>query len=449
MRYTIYIVEDDLWFQKILKHHLSLNPDHEVTVFNTPKALLAEIHNKPDLICVDFMLPEMDGNDLITQILRKNQNQDILVVSGQENISVALELIKQGVRDYIPKGENVKENLWKAIENIKEKRNLKNEIKQLKSIIKHKQHFVPEIIGNSEPMLQLQHLLKKAVNSSINVFITGETGTGKELVANSIHYKRKDCNGEFVAVNMSAIPSNLLESELFGYEKGAFTGADKQKIGLVEQSHKGTLFLDEIADLDLNLQAKILRVLQEKEIRRIGGNKTIPIKTKIICATHKDLHEEIKNGKFREDLYYRLYGFPIHLPPLRERGNDVLILVKHFANVFSEENQHATPIIQKIAMEKFLNYSYPGNIRELKSIVELACVLCENNEITPVDIKFPSLKGHALTHDSKTLKEQTNAIIQTYLDKYNYDVKKVAEMLDIGVSTIYYLSKKKHVYLDK
>ncbi len=449
MKYTIFIIEDDPWFQKLLKHYLSLNPDHVVKVFESPKELLVNLHKAPDLICIDFFLPEMDGSELIKKILKKNPQQDIIVVSAQENISIAVELIKQGVKDYIPKGDHVKENLWKAVENIKEKRSLKEKINQLQNEIKHKHLFVPQIIGNSEPMLYLQNMIKKATVSNISVYITGETGTGKELVAKAIHQKSAHSKNEFVAVNMSAIPSNLLESELFGHEKGAFTGADYQKIGLIEQAQNGTLFLDEIADLDLSLQAKLLRVLQEREIRKVGGTKTIPVKTKIICATHKDLPQEIEKGNFREDLYYRLYGFPIHLPPLRERGNDLLLLAKHFASTFSEENNQKPPTLSKEAIKKLTSYSFPGNVRELKSIIELACVLCENLSITEHDIKFPVIKNNVLIDRDKTLKEYTNSIIQVYLEKYNYDVKKVASILDIGVSTIYYLSKNNKIELRK
>lgn len=449
MKFSIYIIEDDLWFQKLLKHYLSLNQDHEVRVFNSPSELLLSMHSKPDLLCIDFLLPEMDGATLINKILIQNPHQDIIVISGQENINIAVELIKKGVRDYIIKDDHVKENLWKAIESIKEKKVLKEEITKLRNEINHKHLLLPEIIGKSDLILHLHTLINKAAKSNISVYITGETGTGKELVAKAIHQISKHSNGQFVAVNMSAIPSNLLESELFGHEKGAFTGADYQKIGLVEQAHNGTLFLDEISDLDVNLQAKLLRVLQEREVRRVGGSKTIPIKTKIICATHKDLPQEIVKGKFREDLYYRLYGFPIQLPPLRERGTDLLLLSKHFAVTFSKENNQSTPKFSKQAITKLTNYSFPGNIRELKSVVELACVLCENLVIEPEDIKFPELTNSLIVQEGKTLKEYTNSIIQLYLDKYNYDVKKVAEFLDVGISTIYYLAKNKKVHLKK
>jgi len=444
MTYSIFVIDDDLWMQKKLKHLLSINPEHQVEIFDNPKLLLSSLKEKPDLICVDLMLPSINGEELIEKILKINPTQDILVISSQEDISVAVELLKKGVKDYIPKNQNLSENLWKAVERIKENKRLKDKIQKLESKIKNLD--IPELSGNSKEIKHIKSLIYKVTTANITVLITGETGTGKELVAKAIHNHQSKFKGEFVAVNMSAIPDKLIESELFGHEKGAFTGADKLKKGLFEIAENGTLFLDEIAELDISLQAKLLRALQEKEIRRIGGSKRIPIKTRLIFATHKDLEQEVEKGKFREDLYYRILGFPIHLPPLRERSSDIYLLAKEFAEKFSKENKFDTPKFSRKAKEKILKYHYPGNVRELKSVIELACVLCNNQEITENDINFSSKKPKfSITQQGKTLREYTNLIIQESLEKHHYDVKKVAQLLDIGVSTIYNLAKKNQV----
>lgn len=444
MAYCIFVIDDDVWMQKKLKHLLSINPDHQVKIFDNPEQLLSSLIEKPDLICVDLMLPNINGEELIVQILETNPNQDILVISGQESISVAVELMKKGVKDYIPKNQNLKEYLWKAVERIKENKRLKDKIQKLESKIKNLD--IPELSGTSKEIQRIKSHIHKVKRANITVVITGETGTGKELVAKAIHNHQSKFKGEFVAVNMSAIPDKLIESELFGYEKGAFTGADKQKKGLFEIAKNGTLFLDEIAELDISLQAKLLRALQEKEIRRIGGSKPIPIETRLIFATHKDLEQEIENGNFREDLYYRILGFPIHLPPLRERSSDIYLLAKEFAEKFSKENNQITPKLTRGAKQKLLSHYYPGNIRELKSIMELACVLSSNQEITEEDISFSSKKPKiSFAQQGKTLREYTNLIIQESLEKHHYDVKKVAQLLDIGVSTIYNLAKKDQI----
>ena len=289
-------------------------------------------------------------------------------------------------------------------------------------------------------------LVEKAISSNINVSVSGETGTGKEVIAKAIHYNSDKKKKPFIAVNMAAIPRELIESELFGHEKGAFTGAINRKIGKFEEAGGGTIFLDEIAELDLNLQSKILRVLQEREIVRVGGNEVVKINARLITATHKNLSEEVKKGKFREDLFYRIIGLPIELPPLRNRGNDTLILVKHFIDEFAKENNLKSIGISNSAKNKLQRYNYPGNVRELKSIIDLACVMCNNNEIKDEDIRFNKIKGNEdFTSEEKTLKEYTHDIIKFFLKKHNQDVLEVAKRLDIGKSTIYNLIQKKEI----
>ena len=295
-------------------------------------------------------------------------------------------------------------------------------------------------------MQRVYKLIQKAIKTNISVSITGETGSGKEVIAKSIHYNSNRRNGAFVAVNVSAIPKDLLESELFGYEKGAFTGADTQKLGQFELADKGTLFLDEIAEMDILLQTKLLRAIQEREIVRIGGTKPIKFDARIIVATHKNISDEVEKGNFREDLYYRLLGLPLEVPPLRERNNDILLLSLHFLNEFCVANNIGKRVLSKEAKEKLISYNYPGNVRELKAIIELSCVMAEEDTILPDDIKFNSpRKVDALLIKEMSLKEYTKKIISHFLDRYNNDVLLVAKKLDIGKSTIYRMLKEDNI----
>jgi DNA-binding NtrC family response regulator len=281
-------------------------------------------------------------------------------------------------------------------------------------------------------------MIEKASKTNITVSITGETGSGKELVAKAIHFNSERHALPFVAVNVAAIPKELLESELFGHEKGSFTGAVTRRIGKFEEADKGTLFLDEIGELDINLQAKLLRAVQEREITRVGANSVLPINVRIIVATHKNLLEEVKNKTFREDLYYRLIGLPIMLPPLRERGNDISILAKNFVDAFCKENKINRKSLSPEAQQKLIAYPFPGNVRELKSIMELAVVMSDEENILPEHITLNSSTSiNDLLNRETTLKEFESQIIQHYLDKYNKDVLLVARKLDIGKSTIY------------
>jgi len=273
--------------------------------------------------------------------------------------------------------------------------------------------------------------------------VTGETGTGKELVARAVHYNSARSKNPFVAINLGAIPRDLIESELFGHEKGSFTGANTRRIGKFEEANKGTIFLDEICELDFNLQSKILRVLQEKEITRIGSNTPIKIDSRVIVATHRNLAEEVRLGNFREDLYYRLLGLPIKLPPLRERGNDILLLTKYFADAFSIENN--TPVVSftTAAQRKLLEYSWPGNVRQLKAIVELAITMSNEPVIDADDIVFDDIRTVSnFFSDELSLDDYIYKIINYYLEKNDQNVVETANLLKIGKSTIYRMFKK-------
>lgn len=440
--FKIYIVEDDPWYGQILKHHLSLNPDYDLELYTTGKELLNNLFKKPDLICMDFGLPDISGDKLLKEIKARDTDLPVVVISAQEEISVAVELLKAGAKDYIIKDDHTKEQLWKSIIQIRENINLKKEVEELKKQLGQKYSFENSIIGQSEAIKKTFNLLQKAVNSNINVSITGETGTGKEVYAKAIHFNSDRQKKPFVAINMGAIPSELVESELFGHEKGAFTGAVGTKIGKFEEASGGTLFLDEIGELDLNLQSKLLRVVQEREVMRVGNNKPIKVDIRLITATHKNLANEVKAGRFREDLFFRVVGLPIELPPLRERDNDVIILAKHFMDECVKSNKMSPLILSEPAKTKLRKYTWPGNVRELKAVIDLACVMTDGKEIKADDLSFYQLGDtKPYSEGEKTLKEFEIEIIESYLQKYNGNVVYVAEKLDIGKSKIYNMIK--------
>lgn len=434
----IFIIEDDIWYSELLVYHLSLNPDYEIHKFNTAKDALAKLQLKPDVITLDYSLADAKGDEVLKKIKSFNPDIEVIIISGQEDVSTAIGLLREGAYDYFVKDDDTKDRLWSTIVKIRDTKALKQEVETLREEVAQKYDYSKSIAGNSDAIKRIFALIDKATKTNITVSITGETGTGKELVAKAIHYHSDRAKKAFVAVNVAAIPKELLESELFGYEKGAFTGANNRKIGKFEEADKGTLFLDEIGELDLNLQAKLLRALQEKEITRVGGNGTVKVDCRIVVATHKNLQEEAQKGNFREDLYYRLLGLPIALPPLRDRNNDILLIAKHFIETFCKENKLKKKILSNEAQQKLLKYHYPGNVRELGAIINLAVVMSDDDTIEEKDINFNSSGSiTGMMMREMTLQEYNNAIIQHYLDKYNADVLLVAKKLDVGKSTLY------------
>lgn len=436
--YKIFVVEDDLWYSKYLNHQLSLNPEYDVKIFNDAKSFLAAMHELPDIITLDYNLPDMNGSEILKKIKSISPNTNVIIISGQEDIQTAINLLKDGAYDYITKDDNTKNRIFNIIQHIRENIGLQNELNLLREEVIEKYDFEKNIIGNSPSIKKTYSLIQKACETNINVSITGETGTGKELVAKTIHFQSKRNKMPFVAVNVAAIPRDLIESELFGHEKGAFTGANGRRIGKFEEAHKGTLFLDEIGEFDLNLQSKLLRVLQEREITRIGSNSIVNVDVRIITATHKNLAEEVKAGRFREDLYYRLIGLPILLSPLRERNHDVLLIAKHFIQQFCKENGLKQKLLSAEAKDRLLTYAFPGNIRELKAIIDLAIVMSESETIEADDLTFlRNAEPDDFLLEELTLDEYNQKIIQYFLNKNNGNVLTVAKKLDIGKSTIY------------
>jgi len=442
--FKIFLVEDDVWYAEILEYHLSMNPDYDIEKFSTAQSCLQEMYRRPNMVCMDYSLPDMTGKELLKKLQKNYGNIPVVIVSGQEDIKTAVEVLQESnVHDYLVKDDDTKDRLWKAVIKIKELNVLEQEVEELKEELGKKYDFNEAIKGNSPAMVSLFARMVKACDNNITVSITGETGTGKELAARCIHYNSGRQKKSFVAVNMSAIPSELIESELFGHEKGAFTGAHTRRIGKFEEANKGTIFLDEIADMDLATQTKMLRVLQERELTRVGGNSVIKLDVRVIVATHKNLAQEVREGRFREDLYFRILGLPIELPPLRERKNDVLILAKYFADSFCKNNNKKKKVLSQDAKSKLLQYHYPGNVRELKAVVELSCVMSDTQEIQDTDITFNSLTSFSdFILEENTLKGYTAKIVQHFMDKYQDDVAMVAQKLDIGKSTLYKMIKR-------
>jgi len=441
--FRIFIVEDDKWYGELLHHHLSLNPEYEIEIFDSGNDLLKNLYKKPSVITLDYSLPDIKGAALLKRIKEHHPDIPVVMISGQEDISTAITLLKEGAYDYIVKNEETKDRLWRTMKNIRDSQAIKNENIQLKEELIKKYEISNTIIGSSLSIRQVFILIEKASNTNISVSVTGETGTGKELVARAVHYNSARSKNPFVAINLGAIPRDLIESELFGHEKGSFTGANTRRIGKFEEANKGTIFLDEICELDFNLQSKILRVLQEKEITRIGSNTPIKIDSRVIVATHRNLAEEVRLGNFREDLYYRLLGLPIKLPPLRDRGNDILLLTKYFADAFSIENN--TPVVSftTAAQRKLLEYSWPGNVRQLKAIIELAITMSNDPVIDADDIAFDDIRTVSnFFSDELSLDDYIYKIIYYYLEKNEQNVVETANLLKIGKSTIYRMFKK-------
>ncbi|MDB5261120.1 MAG: sigma-54-dependent Fis family transcriptional regulator [Adhaeribacter sp.] len=429
--FKIFIVATDVRYSNILEHQLSLNPDYRIKKMLSAQACLSGLAEEPAVVVIDYALPDKKAVSLLQAIKKQDLTTQVIIISEQEDVQLAVDLLRMGAYDYIIKNSSAKERLWNSVINIRKAPMPKQETNIIYDLSK-------SLIGESDAIKRIYSLIEKAAKSNITVSISGETGTGKELVAKAIHNFSNRRSKPYVVVNVAAIPKQLLESELFGHEKGTFTGALARRIGKFEEAHQGTLFLDEIAELDFDLQAKLLRVLQEREVTRLGGSGTIAIDVRIVVATHKNLMEEVKKGNFREDLYYRLLGLPIALAPLRERGRDIILLAKHFINDFCADNQYQKKTMSPDAQQLLLSYPFPGNIRELRAIIELAVVMSENDTIQRGDITLNATDSiENLLIQELTLKDYTKRIIQHFLNKNKGNILATAKKLDIGKSTIY------------
>lgn len=383
----IFVIEDDVVFGKIITKALDQEENYDVTLFSSGEELLKNLHLNPNIVSIDYALPEMNGLEILKKV--KSYDKDIftIILSGQENVEVVVEAYENGANRYIVKNEKAIVELRNSIKNFSVNVELQMEVERLKEKILDRSKY-EKIIGESPVILNALKLIQKVENKNILTLITGESGTGKELVANALHYNSSRNKKPFIAVNIGAIPPDLVESELFGHEKGAFTGAIGKRKGKFEEAEGGTIFLDEIAEIDINLQTKLLRVLQENTITRLGSNKEIKLDVRVVAATNKNLSNRVKEGLFREDLYYRLQGFLIHMPALKERGNDIIVIAKQLLQEACEKNRIPAKRFSKEALEALLRHSWPGNIRELKSVVERAAIISEHEKIGLDDLVF-------------------------------------------------------------
>ncbi len=383
----IFLVEDDMLVASVMRQALCRNDKLEIILCSTAAECMNNLHMNPDIVVIDYNLPDQDGLSLMKNIKTYNSQIMTIICSGQESLEVVVNSYKQGANEYILKNENMVVNIENAINNLMMNVTLRKEVEFLKDQIIDRNKY-SNIIGNSNPVLRVLRLIQKVEKNNMTVLVTGQSGTGKELVAKALHFNSPRARKPFVIVNMGAIPTELVESELFGHEKGAFTDARERRIGKFEEADGGTIFLDEIGEMDLGLQSKLLRVLQEKEVTRIGSNKIMKLDFRLIAATNRNMATEVKEGRFREDLFYRLQGFLIHLPPLKERGDDIILLAKNFLAEFCQQSKMEQLTISKEACKFMLEYAWPGNIRELKAVIERAALMSENKIITIEDLTF-------------------------------------------------------------
>jgi two-component system response regulator AtoC len=383
----IFLIDDDEMYSMIIKDSIEQNDLYDVQVFKSGEEFFKNIHLNPDVVIIDYNLPGMSGIEILKKLKQYNSDVATIILSGQDKVEVVVEAYNSGANNYIIKGDRVIVELSHAIKNLSTNSNLRKEIQELQEKIIDRNKY-QNVIGESKAILGVLKLIQKVENSKLITLITGESGTGKEVVANAIHYNSPRKRKSYIPVNMAAIPIDLIESELFGHEKGAFTGADQRRIGKFEEANEGTIFLDEIGEMPMDLQAKLLRVLQDNKISRVGSNKQIELDIRVIAATNKNLKERVKEGKFREDLMYRLQGFLIHLAPLKERGNDVILLAKYFIDEFSKSNRVKPKLLSSGAVEKLLKYDWPGNVRELKSVIERGILMSEEEKIEAEDLIF-------------------------------------------------------------
>ncbi|HPL64864.1 MAG TPA: sigma-54 dependent transcriptional regulator [Syntrophales bacterium] len=444
-RARILIAEDDELNRENLRELLETVGYDVRAVEDGQAAMAAVLEEKYDLIITDLKMPNVDGLKLLKYAIDLNPESTVIMVTGYGSVDTAVEAMKFGAFDYITKP--LKDDLVKlTVERALSFARLKEENTSLKGQLRRKYDF-GNMIGYSDNMKQIFDTIEKVAASDSTVIIYGESGTGKELVAKAIHFNSERSNYPLVAVNCGAIPEELLESELFGHEKGAFTGATRSRMGRFELAHGGTIFLDEIGDMSPALQVKVLRVLQEKQFERIGGVKTIQVDVRIIAATNQDLEQAITEKRFREDLFYRLNVIPIHLPPLRERKVDIPILANHFLNKFCKMKRRSEKRISPECMNLLIRYAWPGNVRELENLIEMLVVMKEDDEIGGGD-----LPGKILNADSRDYPHQIELPVEglnfnDLVDKFERDLlskallrtggakKKAAELLNLNRTT--------------
>lgn len=469
MSYRIFLVDDDRHYARLVAHRLGKRDAYEVEIFGSGKALLNHLDEAastaPDAVLLDIMMPEMSGLEVLRRLQERRPELPVIMVSAQGTVERAIETMRAGAYDYVTKGQNDLAKTEAALENALEQVRLQREVDALRDEVEE-QYGMDQLVGESAPMQEVYRLVRKAVRGRIPVAVLGESGTGKELVAKAIHYNSDRSEGPFVEVNCAAIPTDLTESTFFGHERGAFTDAHQQRIGQFEQADGGTLFLDEIGEMNTDLQAKLLRSLESRTFQRVGGTKELHFDARIICATNGNPAAMLEEDELREDLYYRLFQFPIALPPLRERGKDVLLLARYFRSAYLADHPDLGPrALSSEARRALMDYSWPGNVRELKSVVERALLIAEGDAITPADLMLrenpqaaapgaqqrapapPSLDVNAPASGNGaeplcTLEELKRDAVARAYRRCDQNATAAAEALDIGRSTMYRLLDK-------
>jgi DNA-binding NtrC family response regulator len=458
--HRVLVIDDEESIRDLLKDFLETRGLEVVTASNGETGLSLLKEDKFDLFLLDLMMPGISGLDVLREITAEKIEIPSIVITAHATVQTAVEAMKLGAFDYITKPFNLEE-LFIAIQRALDVSKLQKENFRLKKELKRKFGY-KKIIGNSTQIQDVIKFIGKIADTDSTILITGESGTGKELVAQTIHYHSSRSRKPIVPLNCAAIPKDILESELFGHEKGAFTGAVSTRIGRFEMSHNGTLFLDEIGELAPALQVKLLRVLQEKEFERVGGIKTIKVDVRIIAATNRDLEKAVSEGRFREDLFYRLNVIPMHLPPLRKMRDDIPLLLEHFINDISKRKKKDVLNISKDAVNCLVNYRWPGNVRELENLTERMIILNDTGEITVDDLpdrlkeKQQVQRGRHKTQDLSTegidlnhmLDEIENNMIVQALELSKGIKSKAATLLGLNRTTLIEKLKKKSIDLN-
>jgi two-component system nitrogen regulation response regulator NtrX len=432
---TILVVDDEESIIETISGILEDEGYEVVTALTGEQALKRVNEFSPEVVILDVWLPGMDGLETLKAIMNSGKGPTVIMMSGHGTIDLAVQATRLGAYDFLEKPLSL-EKLLILVQRAIEQQQLKRENQELKSIISYK----TEIVGESHVMCSLKDEINRIGPTQGRVLILGESGTGKELVARAIHEASARQNNAFVEVNCAAIPQELIESELFGHEKGSFTGAFARKKGKFELAHNGTLFLDEIGDMALATQAKVLRIIETQEFQRVGGNSTTKVDVRLIAATNKDLPAEIKKGNFREDLYFRLNVIPIHLPPLRERREDVMLLIQYFLNQFAKQYGQKPKKMNSAMIKTLVHYEWPGNVRELKNAIE-RFIITDSPGISDTRLQPGFEECKEILYDFQTLKEARDhfekAFITRKLQENNWNISKTAEKLEIERSNLY------------